>query len=679
VMTAVSVFVFEFFPNRLAADLARVTRDNARILADMVAAGSAAGLELSVASSVRDAVKPLQKAEAVDAAVVTDAKGVEVAVHKEANRGLLGTEGETGSHFVIHVPVLSDKGEKVGTVKLAMSKRLIASYLSDARWNAATVSLVVLVLAVVAFWLLAVRIVGPIQTLQGLAERIAAGDVEARVEVQSGDEIGALAEAFKRLTEYMRGVAAGAEALSRGDLSSSLHARSDRDLLSRNFMLANGALHDLTTELQELLAAARQGQLEKRGNVGKFSGAFREVVQGINSILDAVIQPLNEASSVLERVAARDLTAQVAGTYQGDFARIKTTLNTAVANLSDALGQVSVGAQQVTSAARQISSGSQSLSQGASDQAGSLEEVSSGLQELASMAKQNAANAKEARGLSDNARTSTESGVESMRRLTEQVHKINSSAAATAKIVKTIDEIAFQTNLLALNAAVEAARAGDAGKGFAVVAEEVRNLAIRSAEAAKNTASLIEESVKNSEEGATTNQEVLRKLDEINGHIRRVSEVMAEIVVASEQQDTGVQSISQSVDQMTHVTQQVAASAEESASAAEELSAQASEMMVMVDGFTLEKGATNAPVATQNHVRKPAPRPTPAPVPSRTRVPAPAAVSAPSKHRAPAPAPPAARPGPVPRTPGKLKSKAQIEAAEAIPFDDDSEAILSTF
>ena len=320
---------------------------------------------------------------------------------------------------------------------------------------------------------------------------------------------------------------------------------------------------------------------------GTFNGAYREIVSGVNKTLDAIMGPINEASAILQKVANKDMSARITGDYKGDYAKIKEALNMAVENLDKALQQVAIGAEQVASASVQVSTGGQALSQGASEQASSLEEVSSSLQEMSSMTKQNVLNARDAKGVSEQARESADKGVESMSRMSSAINRIKSSSDSTARIVKTIDEIAFQTNLLALNAAVEAARAGDAGRGFAVVAEEVRNLAMRSAEAAKNTANLIEDAVKNSENGVAINAEVLKNFQDIAEKSNKVSQVVAEIAAASEQQDQGISQVTKAVEQLNQVTQQNAANAEESASAAEEMSSQSEEMRSMVAGFKL--------------------------------------------------------------------------------------------
>lgn len=232
------------------------------------------------------------------------------------------------------------------------------------------------------------------------------------------------------------------------------------------------------------------------------------------------------------------------------------------------------GATQTVAAANQVAMASQSLAEGASEQAASLEETSSSLEELSSMTKRNAESAKKANDLAGKARQAADSGSADMATMGTAMAAIKTSSDDIAKIIKTIDEIAFQTNILALNAAVEAARAGEAGMGFAVVADEVRNLAHRSAQAAKETAVKIEGAIARSAEGVEINAKVAQALDQIVAQIRQVDELVAEVAAASKEQSQGIEQINTAVSQMDKVTQSSAANAEESASAAEELNAQ---------------------------------------------------------------------------------------------------------
>jgi len=375
--------------------------------------------------------------------------------------------------------------------------------------------------------------------------------------------------------------------ISKGNIPAKItdNYNGDFNAIKNNLNTCIEAVNLLVSDAGMLAKAAEEGRLQTRADATKHGGDFRKIVEGVNNTLDGVILPITEAANVMEKVAEKNMTARVKGEYKGDLGKFKESINKAVDNLDQSLQQVAVGAEQVSSASGQIGSGSQALAQGASEQASSLEEISSSLQEMTSMTKQNTANAREAKGLSDAAKKGADKGVANMKNLSAAVDKIKKSSDDTAKIVKTIDEIAFQTNLLALNAAVEAARAGDAGKGFAVVAEEVRNLAMRSAEAAKNTANMIEESVKNAENGVALNGEVMKNFDEITTQATKVSEVMAEIAAASEQQSQGIEQVTTAVQQMNQLTQQSAANSEESASAAEELSSQAQEMQAMVASF----------------------------------------------------------------------------------------------
>jgi methyl-accepting chemotaxis protein len=464
-------------------------------------------------------------------------------------------------------------------------------------------------LAMVVGILFAMSFIGPFKQGVIMMQELEKGHLSTRLNMDRKDEIGDLARAMDKFADHLqKNVISNIQKISEGDMDINTTIFDDKDEFGPALKRMTDTIKYLVVEMNVLTQSAMEGKLDVRGDAHDLKGAYQEIIQGVNKTLDAVTGPINEASETLEKIAGKDMTARMKGDYKGEHAKIKESLNLAVENLDKALQQVAIGADQVGSASVQVSTGGQSLSQGASEQASSLEEVSSSLQEMSSMTKQNAINAREAKGVAEAARDSADKGVESMSRMSSAINKIKTSSDSTAKIVKTIDEIAFQTNLLALNAAVEAARAGDAGKGFAVVAEEVRNLAMRSAEAAKNTANLIEEAVKNSENGVVINSEVLKNFHEITERINKVSQVVAEIAAASDQQDQGISQLNKAVEQLNHLTQQNAANAEESASAAEEMSSQSEEMRSMVAGFMLtghwDKTRAAIPVAgRQQHIQ----------------------------------------------------------------------------
>ncbi|WP_447968349.1 methyl-accepting chemotaxis protein [Nitrospira sp. M1] len=338
-------------------------------------------------------------------------------------------------------------------------------------------------------------------------------------------------------------------------------------------------------EVEGLISAAAKGQLSSRIDAGQFEGSSKALTQGFNSLLDAVVTPLNEAQMVIGAVAQGDLTTQMTGAYQGEFEKIKTSLNLAIDNLVNTVKSVREGADSVSMGSTEITQGNEDLSQRTSQQASALEETSASMEEMTSTIKQNADNAKQANQLAVAAREVAEKGGAVTEKAVDAMSEINKSSKKIADIINVIDEIAFQTNLLALNAAVEAARAGEQGRGFAVVASEVRNLAGRSATAAKEIKTLINESVQKVGDGSELVNQSGQTLEEIVNSVKRVTDIISEISAASQEQAAGIDQVNKAVIQMDQSTQQNAALVEQTTSASQSMRQQAGELLTQVAFF----------------------------------------------------------------------------------------------
>jgi methyl-accepting chemotaxis protein len=365
--------------------------------------------------------------------------------------------------------------------------------------------------------------------------------------------------------------------------------RSEHDRLVPSLIGLMMVIHNMNDEVKMLTAAAVSGNLEVRGDAAKFAGGYRTVVTGFNQTLDAMNAPIVEALQVLKKLAEGNLRVSMDGDYQGEHAALQTAMNQTIDAFDRVLGEINHTAEQVASGAHQVSNSSQVLSQGSSEQAGTMEEISASVDEMAGQTRKNAGNATQANQLALAAQDQAERGNQQMQAMLQSIAEINQASASIAKIIKVIDEIAFQTNILALNAAIEAARAGLHGKGFAVVAEEVRNLAARSADAAKETAAMIEGSIRKVAAGTEIAKETAEALNQIVAGVGEATALVGEIAIASNEQATAITQINQGIAQISQVTQTNTATAEESAAASEELSNQAELLKQMVDRFSLRQ------------------------------------------------------------------------------------------
>jgi methyl-accepting chemotaxis protein len=552
------------------------------------------------------------------------------------------------------------------------------------------VSLLSMCLAIGAGVLIARIISRPINRMVAVATRISEGHLDSTFDNHLHDETGRLEQALSQINTVLhsliadmnhmsrqhdmgeidtivpeekfagayREMAKGINMMVRGHIGVKMKAMScvsefakgnfdaKLELFPGKKRIINETIEDLrknlkavNQEIAELVKASISGKLDSRANGMSFQGDWKELIIGLNQLLEAVVKPIKEAGAVLKEMANGNLQLRVTGEYQGDhadiknamnetldalstyvneisevlnqmsnsnldveinseykgdFAQIKDALNLIVTSFNDVFGEINNAADQVASGSRQVSDGSQALSQGATEQASAIEELTVSIGQVASQTKDNAMKANHANEFAIKSKESAEQGNQHMHKMLISMEEINESSAKISKIIKVIDEIAFQTNILALNAAVEAARAGQHGKGFAVVAEEVRNLAARSANAAKETTALIEGSVKNVEVGTQIANGTAKALEDIVQGVAKAVSIVGEISGASNEQATAIAEINKGIEQVAEVVQNNSSTAEESASASEELSGQADILKGMVAKFKLRKNAVHS-------------------------------------------------------------------------------------
>ncbi|CAA0091186.1 Methyl-accepting chemotaxis protein I [Zhongshania aliphaticivorans] len=449
----------------------------------------------------------------------------------------------------------------------------------------------------------------------------------------NGEYMGNMVE-WKDITEQKdaeRQIASLIESASQGELDQRLPAERYEGFMSRLGISVNGLMDAIVSEqrnaeeqINELLDGAISGKLDSRIDDEETVGFLRRLATGLNRLMDAIVAPLDESSRVMAALSEGDLVQVMNGEYHGQFAGMQDALNLSVTNLRDMVIQIREASTGIQSSASEIAQGNLDLSNRTEAQAASLEETASSVEEFTATVKQNAENASQANNLASSARSQAEKGGEVVGRAVGAMREINSSSKRISDIIGVIDEIAFQTNLLALNAAVEAARAGEQGRGFAVVASEVRNLAQRSAQAAKEIKTLIKDSVEKVDEGTKLIDESGSTLGEIVSSVKKVSDIIAEIALASQEQSSGIEQVNKAIAEMDKVTQENAALVEQAAAASQSmdtlsrgLSDQMTYFKTTEQDFDIpapRQMNTGSPAGAQRHLRGVAPRPKPAAV-----------------------------------------------------------------
>ncbi|WP_280515359.1 methyl-accepting chemotaxis protein [Xanthomonas sp. D-109] len=371
-----------------------------------------------------------------------------------------------------------------------------------------------------------------------------------------------------------------------GDLSRDLEQfPGEMAILTETMAKVKRNLGAINHEIDLLVRAAAQGDFSRRGEAQRFRHAFHDMVANLNTMMTGTETNLAALSQLLRAIAAGDLTQTMQGEFHGVFARMRDDANATVAQLTDMVGRIQQAAASIDTAAGEIASGNDDLSRRTEQQAASLEETAASMEELTATVKQNAEHARQANQLAAGAAAVASQGGSVVGQVVTTMDGIEVASKKIADIIGVIDGIAFQTNILALNAAVEAARAGEQGRGFAVVASEVRTLAQRSASAAKEIKTLIDDSVERVSAGSTLVAQAGTTMQDIVASVQRVTDIMGEIAAASQEQSAGIEQVNQTVTQMDETTQQNAALVEEATAAARAMEQQAGDLVEIVGQF----------------------------------------------------------------------------------------------
>jgi methyl-accepting chemotaxis protein len=483
---------------------------------------------------------------------------------------------------------LREELQKIRAFVLARAQALESQIQDSVSETKRMVGVFALLAMLFAVWLgrtIARRITGDVEAVHSALEEVAEGNLDVTVSVASRDELGSMAEALSRVIAQEQQVVLAATRLAAGDLSTQVTVRGDRDRLGTAVQRLQHELVAATKAIETQVEAAREGRLSERADSRAYPGAFGEILQQTNEMLAAVAAPSLEMSEMLTKVASRDLEVRMSTSYKGDFADIAAAFNDALRQLAEALSGVRRSTLSVDHSSEAIAAAAGGLAERAQSQAAAVTDVERALDALRELATTVSTCAAEATHSTQEAQQRAQRGSTVAIALDDAMRRIKESSDDTARIVSSIDQIAFQTNLLALNAAVEAARAGDAGRGFAVVAEEVRALALRSAEASRSTAALIAAQRERANEGVQLNAEMQDELKEIDRVMHAVRDGMSTLQSNTVVEHRHLDSIADLIAGLSRMTQDAASQSEESAASAAELRTQSAILASAVRGF----------------------------------------------------------------------------------------------
>jgi methyl-accepting chemotaxis protein len=500
--------------------------------------------------------------------------------------------------------------DEIQTLRSTMTKQFDGSLIaaSDRAHNQVLLSLLMGVLAALGLGILSYRLIPsitvPMIKAVAVAQAMARGIIPDDIDASGSDETAQLLRAMQEMVGSFQRFSAAQKTLvqahARGDTERVMAVQEFPGIYGEMAASVNelAGLHiEVTQKVISVVAGYAAGDLS--GAMERLPGRQARVTEAVDGVRSS-LQILSDVGRVLAALAQGDLTVRITAEYKGEFAKLKADANETVARLREIISGLQESVAAVSGAAREISEGNSDLRDRTVRLAAGLEETSSSTEQLSCTIKDNADSAAQAKELADDARARAVSGSEVVGRAVVAMSAINASSRRISEIIGVIDAIAFQTNLLALNAAVEAARAGSEGRGFAVVAAEVRNLAGRSGEAAREIKGLIEESASKVADGTSLVNESGRTLDEINASVQKVSGIVGKISAATREQSAGVAQVSQAVTDMDQATQQSSGLVAEVSAAAATLDKQAQALDLAIGVFRLERKSSDSSDARRN-------------------------------------------------------------------------------